>query len=71
MPAIACIDMFCYTYYNGAETKIAGGILYYHLYPTWNYINLAFYNIMPLIFILIFNILIIRHLILIKRTLTL
>jgi len=58
----------CYTYHNGTEIKIAGGSLDYDLYPAWNYINLALYNIIPFILMLIFNILIIRHLILIKRT---
>jgi len=29
MRAIAFIEMFCYAYYNGTETKIAGGSLYY------------------------------------------
>ncbi len=59
----------CYSYNNG--TKIAGGSLYFRLYPAWNYINLALYNIIPFILMLVFNTLIIRHLILIKRTSTL
>lgn len=61
----------CYTYVDRNEIKVAGGSLYYHLYPTWNYVNLALYNIIPFILMLIFNTLIIRHLILIKRTSTL
>jgi hypothetical protein len=59
----------CYSYNNG--TKVGGGSLYFPLYPAWNYINLALYNIIPFILMLIFNTLIIRHLILIKRTSTL
>ncbi|CAF0753635.1 unnamed protein product [Rotaria sp. Silwood1] len=56
----------CHSYNNG--TKVAGGSLYFPLYPSWSYINLALYNIIPFILMLTFNILIIRHLILIKKT---
>ncbi|CAF2480058.1 unnamed protein product [Rotaria sp. Silwood2] len=56
----------CYSYNNG--TKVSGNSLYFSLYPSWSYINLALYNIIPFILMLIFNILIIRHLILIKKT---
>ena len=59
----------CYSSKNG--TKISSGSLYYRLYPAWSYVNLALYNIIPFILMLIFNTLIIRHLILIKRTSTL
>ncbi|CAF1512333.1 unnamed protein product [Adineta steineri] len=58
----------CYSYIHHNETKISGGSQHFQIYPTWNYINLALYNIIPFILMLIFNILIIRHLILIKRT---
>lgn len=61
----------CYYYFDGKQNKVAGGSLYFNLYPTWNYINLALYNIIPFILMLTFNILIIRHLILIKHTSTL
>jgi hypothetical protein len=57
----------CYAYQIGNETKIAAGSHYYRLYPTWNYINLALYNIIPFLLMLIFNILILRYLILAKR----
>ncbi len=66
LPIFSC---YSYTYQN--QIQIAGGSLRFHLYPTWNYINLALYNIIPFILMLIFNTLIIRHLILIKRTSTL
>jgi hypothetical protein len=74
--AIAFINLHlpilsCYTYQIGNQTYIATGSRHYRLYPTWNYINLALYNIIPFILMFIFNILIIRYLILIKRTSTL
>jgi hypothetical protein len=73
--AIALINLHlpifsCYAYYDKTGMKIASGSLYFRLYPTWNYINLALYNLIPFILMLIFNILIIRHLILIKKTST-
>ncbi|CAF0916429.1 unnamed protein product [Rotaria sordida] len=58
----------CYSLSYNNETKIAGGSLYFRLYPSWSYINLALYNIIPFILMLTFNMLIIRHLILIKKT---
>ncbi len=61
----------CYAYQIGNQTNIGTGSRYYRLYPTWNYISLALYNIIPFILMFIFNILIIRYLILIKRTSTL
>jgi len=58
----------CYSYVLKNETKIASGSPYFPLYPAWNYINLMLYNILPFTLMLIFTILIIRYLILIKRT---
>jgi hypothetical protein len=58
----------CYSTNNG--TKVNSGSRYYQLYPTWNYINLAIYNILPFILMLFFNALIIRHLIILKRSST-
>ena len=57
----------CYAYQSNNETKISSGSLYFRLYPTWNYVNLALYNIIPSCLMLLFNILIIRYLILVKR----
>ncbi|CAF0829848.1 unnamed protein product [Adineta ricciae] len=65
LPIFAC---YAYKYHN--QTRIAGGSLHFPLYPTWNYINLALYNIIPFVLMLVFNVLIIRHLILIQRTST-
>ncbi|CAF1505581.1 unnamed protein product [Rotaria magnacalcarata] len=56
----------CYSHNNG--TQISGNSRSFRLYPSWSYINLALYNIIPFILMLTFNLLIIRHLILIKRT---
>jgi hypothetical protein len=53
---------------NGTEIII--DLVYYQVYPTWHYVNLILYNILPFIFMLIFNIPIIQHLIFLKRTST-
>ena len=58
----------CYAYQSDNETKISSESLSLPLYPTWNYVNLALYNIIPSCLMLLFNILIIRRLIMIKRT---
>lgn len=72
--AIALINLHlpifsCYSYNNG--TGISAASRYYRLYPIWNYISFAIYNVLPFLFMSVFNTLIIRHLILLKRTTTL
>lgn len=57
----------CYAYTHQNRTRIAGGSLRFPLYPTWSYINLAVYNIVPFVLMVIFSALIIYHLVLIKR----
>jgi hypothetical protein len=58
----------CYMHPNGTEVIIDS--VYYQIYPMWHYVNLILYNILPSIFMLIFNIRIIRYLIFLKRTST-
>jgi len=58
----------CYMHPNGTEVIIDS--LYYQVYPMWHYVNLILYNILPFILMIIFNIRIIRHLIILKRSST-
>lgn len=58
----------CYAYQINNETKISSESLVFPLYPTWNYVHLALYNIIPSCLMLIFTIFIIQRLIIIKRT---
>ena len=72
--AIALINLHlpifsCYSYNNG--TKVSAGSLHYRLYPTWNYISFVIYNVLPFLIMSVFSALIIRHLILLKRSTTL
>lgn len=57
----------CYAYQYNNEIHISTDSLYFRLYPTWNYVNLALYNVIPSCLMLVFNIGIIRHLIVVKR----
>lgn len=58
----------CYKHLNHTEINIDS--IYYQIYPMWHYVNLILYNILPFILMLLFNIRIIRHLILLKQTTT-
>ncbi|CAF1006124.1 unnamed protein product [Adineta ricciae] len=59
---------FIYTcYYNRSGTVNINSLLF-KLYPTWDYVNLAFYNFLPLIWMIILNSGVIYHLINLRRT---
>ena len=58
----------CYATAN--STVVSANSLYYSVYPMWNYVNLAIYNLLPFSIMLVFDVRIVRHLLAHKRSST-
>lgn len=60
----------CHQAVRDNQTIIVSDSIHYKLYPMWSYVNLVIYNLLPFLLMVIFDIRIVRHLILIKRSST-